>query len=53
MKLVCIKPIEGLTVGKEYELLGCAGEYVQVTDDNEYNAILFESYFDIVEDIKL
>ena len=43
--MTCIKEIEGFTIGKKYKLIGCAGEYVQVKDDNGDEVILFESYF--------
>ncbi|MBO0602728.1 hypothetical protein I2483_13755 [Sporosarcina sp. E16_3] len=45
MKLKCIKEIEGFTLGKTYKLLGCAGEYVQLKDDNKQVTTLYESYF--------
>ena len=50
MKLVCVKEIEGFTVGKEYELLGYGEELVQLKDDNGQDFILLESYFDIVDE---
>lgn len=46
--LECIKETQGFTLGKHYKLLGCAGECVQLEDDNNEECILFESYFDIV-----
>lgn len=46
MKLKCIKEVEGFTIGKTYKLLGCAGEYVELKDDNNEKVILFESYFE-------
>lgn len=46
--LECVRKTEGFTLGKHYKLLGCAGEYVQLKDDNKKECILFESYFDIV-----
>ncbi|EQC1535524.1 hypothetical protein ACY1J9_001355 [Clostridium botulinum] len=49
MKLKCIKGTGGFTVGKTYKLLGCAGEYVCLKDDNSEQVILFESYFDIIK----
>jgi hypothetical protein len=48
MLLKCIKQLEGLTIGKSYKLLGCAGEYVQIKDDNGQNIIINEIYFSIV-----
>jgi hypothetical protein len=48
IKLKCIKPIEGFTVGKDYNLLGCAGELVELLDDNNEKTILYESYFEII-----
>jgi hypothetical protein len=49
LKLKCVKEIDGFTVGKTYKLLGVAGEYVQLKDDNKENVILFEGYFEIVK----
>ncbi|EQB4340887.1 hypothetical protein ACYJ2U_001606 [Clostridium botulinum] len=49
MKLKCIKEVKGFTVGKTYELLGCAGECVCLKDDNDERYTLFESYFEIVK----
>lgn len=48
MELICVRQIEGFTVGKIYTLQGCAGEYVQLIDDDGQMSILYESYFDIV-----
>lgn len=52
MKLKCIKEIGGFTVGNTYDLLGRAGEYVQLKDDNGEIYILNEGCF-IVDDSKL
>lgn len=48
MRLKCIKNVEGFTLNKTYKLLGVAGEYVQLKDDNNKTVILFESYFALV-----
>lgn len=53
MELKCIKKVEGFTIGKNYEMLGCAGEYVQLKADDGKESILFESYFQIMEENKL
>lgn len=44
----CNKPIEGYTVGKIYNLLGCAGEYIILVADNGEQYTVHEGYFDIV-----
>lgn len=49
MKLKCIKEVKGFTVGKTYELLSCAGEYVCFKGDHDEQYTLFESYFEIVK----
>jgi hypothetical protein len=49
LKLKCIEETEGFTVGKTYKLLGCAGECVQLKDDNKESVILFEGYFELVK----
>jgi hypothetical protein len=48
LKLRCIRPIEGFTLGKTYKLLGCAGEYVELVDDDKVKVILYESYFELI-----
>lgn len=53
MELKCIKKVEGFTIGRNYEMLGCAGEYVQLKADDGKESILFESYFQIMEGNKL
>lgn len=45
MKLECIRKIEGFTIGKKYKLLGVAGEYVQLKDDDKKIVTLYESHF--------
>ena len=49
MQLICIKQVDGFTVGKQYALQGCAGEHVQLIDDCGQAAVLLESYFDIAQ----
>ncbi|WP_158585100.1 hypothetical protein [Lacrimispora algidixylanolytica] len=44
----CNKPIEGYTVGKKYNLLGCVGEYIVLIADNGEQYTVHEGYFDIV-----
>lgn len=46
MEVKCIKSLEGFTLGKSYKLLGCAGEYVQLVDDNGDEVILYDCYFE-------
>lgn len=48
MKLKCVKECDGFTVGNIYELVACAGEYVQLYDDDGQMSILLESFFVIV-----
>ena len=48
LKLRCIRKAKGFTIGKTYKLLGCAGDNVQLKDDNKEKVILFESYFETV-----
>lgn len=50
MLLKCNKPIDGYTVGKTYELLGCAGEHIEVVADDGKKYVVFEGYFDIVNE---
>lgn len=47
LKLECIIKVEGFTIGKKYKLLGVAGEYVQMKDDDKKIVTLYESYFKI------
>lgn len=49
MKLKCVEEIEGFTVGKTYKLRGCAGEYVQLKDDNNEDSVIYEGYFELVK----
>lgn len=49
LKLKCIRKVDGFTIDKVYKLLGCAGEYVEVKDDNNEKVILFEGNFEIVD----
>lgn len=48
MKLRCIEEIEGLTIGKTYKMIGCAGEYVQVKDDNKEAVTVYEGCFEAI-----
>lgn len=48
-KLLNIKELDGFTVGKEYPLLGCAGEWIQTIDDNNEKIHVFEGYFELIE----
>lgn len=49
MYLKCIRETDGFTVGKIYKLLGCAGEYVELLDDNKEKVVLFEGNFEIIK----
>lgn len=48
MTIKCIKKQNGITIDKTYELLGCAGEYVQIKDDTNKEYVYQESYFENV-----
>lgn len=47
-KIRCIKDVKGLTLGKVYNLIGCAGEYVQLKDDAGNFIVVSEEHFSIV-----
>lgn len=49
MELKCVRKCEGFTVGKKYNLIACAGEHIEILDDNREQVIVYESYFDLVE----
>lgn len=47
MYLLCVKEIEGFTLGETYKLLGVAGEYIQLKDDSNNEVIVFEGSFEV------
>lgn len=49
MKLKCIEKIQDFTIGEEYNLLGCAGEYIVLKADDGKRYTVFEGYFEIVK----
>lgn len=49
MKMLCTSEVDGFTIGKTYELLGCIGEYVALTDDDGEECVIYEGYFDILQ----
>lgn len=48
-KLICTSEVDGFTIGKSYQVLGFAGEYVALVDDNGEECTLYEGHFKIDE----
>lgn len=49
MKLKRVKKLKDFTLEREYKLLGCAGEYVELKADDGKRYTIFEGYFETVK----
>lgn len=45
-KFICNKSINGLTYGREYDIIGAAGDFVVVIDDNGQTTTVFDVWFE-------